>query len=414
VSRKPEISSLTGLRFVAALTIALAHFGEGSGATVFGLPLNISCLGMPLFFALSGFIVHYVYAGLFVGGWRTALPKFALARFSRLYPLFFTLLLLYVAWRLGKLFYAHPGIGLSYATLTGSWWYWTVDGVSLAGGPYGDSWSISTEIFFYIVYALGLYRIARVRSIRHCAAAMAGFCLFAYVLLYGVWITANVWEPFVLSRHPQFISAGVDGTNSFYRWLIYVSPYFQILGFIAGCLTCQMFLLINRAEANVWRRAAEPLAWLGTAWILAALAMLYATWYFGYHNGFLDFINFLHMTFLMVPGCCLLILALALGGSSIGRALSHRIPVYLGEISYSIYLGHPFAIWLMFAVGLNHQPGYFLALGLLSTVIIATVLYFTIEVPAKAWLRNGFAALPQSAFVRYVNRRRTSHPPQKV
>src|ERR1700693_460568 len=121
MGKAPDIPALTGLRFVAAATIFLAHFAEGSGVALLGLRSPISVIGMPLFFTLSGFIVHYIYAAAFAKGWRAAVPTFALARFSRLYPLFFALLLFYVLGRLGRMFYAHPGIGLSFASLTGTW-----------------------------------------------------------------------------------------------------------------------------------------------------------------------------------------------------------------------------------------------------------------------------------------------------
>ena len=96
MGKAPDIPALTGLRFVAAATVAYAHFAEGSGFAPFGLRSPISVIGMPLFFTLSGFIVHYVYAGSFAQSWRAAVPAFAFARFSRLYPLFFAILLFYL------------------------------------------------------------------------------------------------------------------------------------------------------------------------------------------------------------------------------------------------------------------------------------------------------------------------------
>ena len=384
-----DIPALTGLRFVAAATIALSHFSLGSGFAVLGVPLNLSAIGMPLFFVLSGFIVHYVYAASFARNWRTAAPKFALARFSRLYPLFFTFLLFYLLWRLGPLFYAHPWIGLSYGSLTGSWWYWTIDGQAMPQLHYGISWSISTEVFFYLVYALGLYRIDRIASARLCAAALAGLCAIAFAILYVVFATQDVWESSILALRPQFIASSADFSNSFLRWLLYISPYFHILEFTAGCLTCQLFLLMRRTGEAGWGGDAEALAWLGAAWIIAAQLMLIAVWYLGYKSGFLSFVNFLHITFLMAPGCCLLILALALGGTSIGRMLAHRVPTYLGEISYSIYLGHPFAFSFMILIGLS-QPTYTMTLGLLLVIAGASAFYFLIEVPAKDWLRTRF------------------------
>jgi peptidoglycan/LPS O-acetylase OafA/YrhL len=393
MERAAEIPALTGLRFVAAATIVLAHFDNGSGATLLGLPNTMSAVGMPLFFTLSGFIIHYVYAGAFARSWRTAVPAFALARFSRLYPLFFALLLFYVLGRLGRMFYAHPGVGLSYASLTGSWWYWVVDGRSLATERYSISWSISTEVFFYAVYALGLFRIAAIGSIRRCAALLAGLCVVAYAMLYGVFATRDAWEAFVLARHPQFIAAAADMENSFYRWLLYISPYAHILEFVAGCLTCQLYLLVRRAGAAARGRAGEVVAWLGVAWIVVALMLLYGAWYLGWGGEFFSFISFLHMNFLMAPGCALLILALALGRSALARPLAHPVPRYLGDISYSIYLGHPFVLSFMLLVGLA-APGYVMTLGLVLVVVGASVLYFAVERPAKAWLRATFSGAP--------------------
>jgi peptidoglycan/LPS O-acetylase OafA/YrhL len=391
MGKAPDIPALTGLRFVAAATVAFAHFAEGSGFAPFGLRSPVSVIGMPLFFTLSGFIVHYVYAGSFAQSWRAAVPAFAFARFSRLYPLFFAILLFYLLGKLGRMFYAHPGIGLSFASLTGTWWYWVADGEALAGQRYHISWSISTEMFFYVVYALGLYRIAALENVRRCTILLAVLCVLTFAAFYGVFVTQSTWLPFVLARHPEFISTDVDMDNSFYRWLVYLSPYFHLPEFLAGCLTCQIYLLIRRSGAPVQRGPAEILAWIGVAWLLAALALLVARWDFDVGRQFLAFVVFLHMNFLMAPGCCLLILALALGGSSIARALGHRVPTYLGEVSYSIYLGHPFVFTFMVVIGLG-APVYAMTLGLALVAVWASLLYFSIERPGKVWLRAAFNA----------------------
>ncbi len=68
--RRPDVPALTGLRFLAAFAVLLAH---GLAATVAsneppqGIVLwlmQLSGFGMTLFFVLSGFVIHYNYAGL--------------------------------------------------------------------------------------------------------------------------------------------------------------------------------------------------------------------------------------------------------------------------------------------------------------------------------------------------------------
>src|ERR1700730_6427470 len=118
MGKAPDIPALTGLRFVAAATVAYAHFAEGSGFAPFGLRSPISVIGIPLVFTLGGLILHYVSAGSFAQSWRPAVPAFAFARFSRLYPLFFAILLFYLLCTLRRIVYAHPGIVLAVASLT--------------------------------------------------------------------------------------------------------------------------------------------------------------------------------------------------------------------------------------------------------------------------------------------------------
>ena len=391
MGKAPDIPALTGLRFIAAATIVFAHFAEGSEFRPFGLHSPISPIGMPLFFTLSGFIVHYVYAGSFARSWRSAVPSFAFARFSRLYPLFFAILLFYLLGKLGRMFYAHPGIGLSFTTLTGTWWYWVVDGQSLAGQRYHISWSISTEMFFYLIYALVLYRIAALSSVRRCIVLLALLCVLTFTVFYVVFATQDSWLAYVLARHPEYISNDVDENNSFHRWLVYLSPYFHIPEFLVGVLTCQIYLLIRRPGALVRAATGEILAWSGVAWLIAAMALLVTQWDFGPRGQYLDYVVFLHKNFLMAPGCALLILALALGGSSIARALGRRVPTYLGEVSYSIYLGHPFVFTFLFVIGLG-APVYEMTIGLVLVAVWASLLYFSIERPGKAWLRAAFNA----------------------
>ncbi len=64
---KVEIPQLTGLRFVAAFSILFLHavawcipFTETNIPNAIGNWVGV--FGMPLFFVLSGFVIHYNYA----------------------------------------------------------------------------------------------------------------------------------------------------------------------------------------------------------------------------------------------------------------------------------------------------------------------------------------------------------------
>ena len=88
-----QLQCLTGLRGVAAYSVLMAHAAAYAypGAPIIphyihGLPY----FGMSLFFVLSGFVIHYNYAGMFrTDGLAAGGKKFFIARFARLYPLYF-------------------------------------------------------------------------------------------------------------------------------------------------------------------------------------------------------------------------------------------------------------------------------------------------------------------------------------
>src|ERR1700758_4530028 len=62
-----EVPGLTGLRFLAAFSVLIAHAfgvlmnGHAAGGAVYWLT-QVSGFGMTLFFVLSGFVIHYNYA----------------------------------------------------------------------------------------------------------------------------------------------------------------------------------------------------------------------------------------------------------------------------------------------------------------------------------------------------------------
>jgi peptidoglycan/LPS O-acetylase OafA/YrhL len=386
---RDNIDALTGLRFVAAFTIALGHYYQPW--------LAVGGIGMPLFFTLSGFIIHYVYAESFAAGWRPATREFAVARFSRIYPLYVALLIYFLIRtdmgdRLAQSSNLPAALGYVFGYWT--WWPFTVDGHPLLSWQYHISWSVSTELFFYLAYALFLYRIARIRSIRFCLGLLAAFCAASYLVFFGLFVSRDIWEAAGLAHFPQFAAHAVDFNDSFYRWLLYFSPYARIFEFIGGCLTAQAFLLVRRNSVLRGKFHAGILGWLA----IAALLVLWAAmFYYGIHNpwlavgnlSFAAFLVSLHMNFLLAPPCYLLIFSLALGGSAVSRALAARIPRFLGDISYSTYLSHMMADHVLIRLGVEidavvpHLIAIFLVIYGLSWL-----LYSTIEVPAKRFLRR--------------------------
>jgi peptidoglycan/LPS O-acetylase OafA/YrhL len=389
------LDALTGLRFIAASCIVIAHL-TAAGYAPFGRRFDLAPAGMPLFFTLSGFIIHYVYSSDFVHRWPRTTREFAVARFSRLYPLFAFLLLCHLLFSsLGRILSDSPWIFLSYATMTASWWYWHIDGISLIELPYGLSWSVSTEVFFYVVYAVVLHRISGLRTLAGSVAALVIFCLLAYVVVFFIVDNRDGWTAFAEASVSNFIPAetGEQFPNSFLRWLIYVSPYLHVLSFIAGVLTCQVYLLMHRNAVTLGRVWREVVGWAGMSWVAAGLIYnATAPDMVGIASPetarYLVVFNFMNMNFLLAPGCCAIILALAVGRRTLRTALAAPAIVGLGEISYSIYLAHPFISQVAYVTKENAHPLLSYAAAIAFVLIISDALYRRIEIPSKLFLRR--------------------------
>jgi peptidoglycan/LPS O-acetylase OafA/YrhL len=397
-----NIDSLTGIRFVAALTIALGHSYAAWD--------DITMIGMPLFFTLSGFIIHYVYSDTFATGWRSAAVKFAGARFSRIYPLYFILLLVaLVTTPMGPILCHWENIRtfLAYLFACYTWFPLAIDGRSTTDWYYSISWSVPTEIFFYISYALVFFRLARIRSAKACLITLIVFCLAAYALFYLLFLTRDFWEDLALRHISGFRPRTVDFSNSLYRWFLYSSPYCRIFEFIGGCLTCQLFLLVRKNDRLRSRLNFEILCWLPCLLVVVVIGIYeqiapYRYWLAPRDHGFQSFFVSLHMNFLLAPFCYLLIFSLAYGRSTLSRILSSAAVVFLGEISFSTYLGHPLAQSFAGNSALPHAPPASSIAGLVVIYIFSWMLYSAFEVPAKAGLRRFFALQPGRAVARFL------------
>ncbi len=165
-----RLTSLDGLRGIAALSVVVwhwQHFYAIGGAWQDGSkrvaepffaalkPLYAQgWAAVDLFFVLSGFVFFWLYGEAIrtreAGGWR-----FALLRFSRLYPLHFAMLMLVAALQLS--FLRLHGIYFIYQAndwphffaslfMVQNWW---PNGPQSFDGP---AWSVSVEVLLYVLF----------------------------------------------------------------------------------------------------------------------------------------------------------------------------------------------------------------------------------------------------------------------
>jgi peptidoglycan/LPS O-acetylase OafA/YrhL len=418
-----EVPGLTGLRFVAAFSVLLAHSlavlmqdHEVPWGAIHWLK-QASGFGMTLFFVLSGFVIHYNYAVLVTDGGSRGITTFLWARFARLYPLFLLLLLVSVLFSIRPRHMWAGDLLAFYDTLRAlpyfllfvqSWFYVPIGDSSLiyaigTTAPLGSTtsltWSISTEWFFYLVYPGIAWVVLRSR--------VPGWTAVAILLWGALWVTVastifdqsdpiNAWA---VARYGSVADVN-DPQNAFVRWLLYFSPYLRIGEFILGCLFAHLFVQL-RARKITGR---ENL--LGTAAFVAATASVPLITYLEYSPDVAaNIFQKLTSNFAHAPGAAILIFCAARYRNVFSRLLMSRPAIVLGDASYSIYLVHFFVLILVRGALLTaarwtessseHGVGFDLAavvVAMAAILLISILLYRCYEAPARRWLRQLWTA----------------------
>ncbi|MDO9709516.1 acyltransferase family protein [Paracraurococcus lichenis] len=328
-SRRPQyLPALDGLRGLAAMWVFVFHvIHNGSDDWTPGY------LGVDLFFILSGFVLSHVYSGRLENAGDYG--RFLLARLARIYPLHLATLL-----ATGVVVALLPGFAESYPRadarfgteaflacllLIQNWWYF------LPGCWNAPAWSLSAEWAGYLLFPAFLFLAARVKW--PLVMAFAGMAALEILLL------------------AKGASPGATGLPGMGR---------MVFGAVTGCLTHRAWLA--GARLPVMPATIAALLLLGIAHVPGLGAV-----------GALGFPAFVLMA--------------AREEGPIAQICGARPAVWLGEISYSIYLWH----WLVLQIAQRlpeaeaRGPIWYGAL-FAAVLLLSWASYHWIERPARRWV----------------------------
>ena len=345
--RPRDIPALTGLRAIAAWWVVLYHIRaafEGQLPASAIAVLAKGYLAVDMFFVLSGFVIYLNYATR-VRADAGSIADFMVRRIARIYPLHFVLLMamgafaLAVAWKTGAPpTESPPDLFVPNLLLVQTWGF--VDQLSWNV----PAWSISTELFAYLLFPL-IPLVVRWER-------------------WPIWALAGALGGIAVGLHLAFAAAGhaALGDDIPHMGLLRCVTQFAI-----GTGLCALFLRL---------RAAPP--GLAAGLIGAAVVLTVGVTAAGWTET------------LAIPLLWMaLVLGIALWPANWPHPLATRPLVYLGDISYSTYLVHYFAFILfkLLFVDSDGQVPLGLTLGFIAGVFVASVaLYHGCERPAQRWL----------------------------
>jgi peptidoglycan/LPS O-acetylase OafA/YrhL len=354
-----DLRAITGLRFVAAFYIFIFHLEFIVRMDYLPAPLltlvREGALSVNLFFILSGFILTYSHLRDFK---MAQLPsasyygKFMFKRFARIYPAYFAGLLLYLAASIAYQDYTAPFKELLVLNVLGLEAY--VPPLSMLW--YGSGgWSVSVEIFFYLLFPFALPLLLRITSKTGLLLILAILTVLTSVpgLLYNFApeiMTQKLSYSFPVSRFPEFLSGIVVALLVFrHNWQV---PEWVALGLL-------LFSALYLAKFSYWFEGHTAHSMVVGPAIMATIATVSQ----------LDKTRFLTW-------------------------LGSKPMEYLGRVSFSFYLVHismKYVLGMVIAQHLEYQnrPLIVVAFFVLN-LLVSMAVYELVEKRAHRWLLQRF------------------------
>lgn len=343
-----KINQITFTRFVIAILIVIYHYGLDiypfNNHLTYFIFKNAN-IGPSYFYLLSGFVMIIAYSKIE----RLDYYDFIKNRFARIYPVYFlSILMVVVHYTISGQMNDFSGLFLNIFILQ-SWF------PSKAISFHAPGWSISVEFFFYLIFPILYNRFYSIKKRNFIFVLIPLFWIFSQ-LIFNLIIHFGIYQPEPSAIHN----------------FLYYFPMMHLNTFLMGNLTGLFFLKLQSEKFKNYDAAIIMLIFL----LLFSLKYPFGL---NYHDGLLSI--------LFIP----FILLMSLNNGLITKLFNRHIFVYLGEISYGIYiLQYPVFLWtksLLKALKFENST-LNLLICLFVLLVISAISYNFFETPMRKKIRQ--------------------------
>lgn len=333
--------ALDGLRGLSILAV-LAFNGHLS-------PFKGGFIGVDIFFVLSGFLITSLLAQEYRQTSGINVRNFYYRRALRLLPALLALAAFCASY--AALFQSREKAAITWKGILYTLFYvanWTqIDSLSASIGALSHAWSLSVEEQFYIIWPLLLIALLKLRKTRIIA-----------VLL--ILIVASVaWSAFLWQHQPNYLR-------------MYFGSDTRANELLIGCVAA---LLASWGSIPTTKFARVAFRFLSVASVAGILYSIFAARYYSafvYNGGFA----------LISLGVAAIIIDVVVFSSPLGRALAFPPLVWIGKISYGLYLWHfPIFYALRQSLAGRVNPFVYGVLCVAAVFITATISHYFLERP---------------------------------
>jgi peptidoglycan/LPS O-acetylase OafA/YrhL len=337
------LPGLDGLRAIAILTVLAFHVGAFAKQTT----LRGGFLGVQIFFVISGFLITALLVEEWDRNGRISLRFFYARRALRLFPALFAAIgvaVVYASFAPGAQFDPTAKEALASVFYWDNWFH-----ALNVGDPtiLLHTWSLSIEEQFYVVWPIVLVLTLGLAAVRS-----------------RLWLL-----PLAAAVASALGRAIVDLSASHVNNRLYFGTDTRADALLIGCMLALLW------ARGLPRGAGRLLAWLA---LPAAAGLAVLMWFEEVPDRSLYVIGLF--------GCSLasgIVIANVVTGRPpiVGRTLSHPLLVFVGKISYGLYLWHYIAFWIVrdHTAGWSQWARVPLELGLAFAVAVAS--YYLLELP---------------------------------
>lgn len=345
-----RIEQLTFTRFIAAISIVIYHYGKGSflfDNEMVSFIFQQANIGVSYFFILSGFVMIIAYHN----NKKIFFFDYIKNRFARVYPVYLLAILLTL---FIYMFKGLESIDLFLNIVMLQAW---VPGKALTVNFPG--WSLSVELFFYISFPILFNYFYKNGYKKNVSFFIVFFWVFSQLLFQ------------ILLKNNSLI------VSPFSKSDVYYSPILHFNEFLIGNLAGLFFIeKLQNKRGNY--------SFFIILLILLLIVLFKFPFGLEYHNGLLSI--------LFVP----LIFLVSLNKDKLNDILNRKALIFLGEISFGIYiLQRP--VWKLLATHLlekylrldkveDFTLIFFIRFSFL--IFIASLSYIYFETPIRNWIKK--------------------------
>jgi peptidoglycan/LPS O-acetylase OafA/YrhL len=361
------IKSLTSLRFFFAFVVFLHHYSIGNGKAIF----PEGYLGVNFFFILSGFIISYSYKQKIIEK-IISKREFIVARIARIYPLHLLTFLFALI------------LGLRQVIITGSDFLWQQFFLNIAllqsFVPIKEyyfsfnavSWSISNELFFYLMFPILIVLFTNIKRRR---------LLLTSLLIVCVYFISTIIVP-----------------EQYHHALFYINPLTRIIDFIIGIGIFHVWEHIQLSKVFKEHKIGAFLKRKGILTIIEIVSICVLVMMIILSKEILHVYRYASYYWIPMAMIILCFALSSIGGGWISQILSLKPLVIAGEVSFGFYMLHRQIIGISRKILASISEKFLIVIPAIleflivfALVLTASIIsFYLFEKPANKWIKKRF------------------------